>query len=93
MKNSALNPATARLVARSASPFSQARINHLIDEMIDVYVSWREACLAVAASYENWSHAEREDRELAFSAYVAALDREEHAAAIYQGFAERVALT
>jgi hypothetical protein len=93
MKNSALNPAAARLAARDTSPFSQARLDHLIDEMIDVYVIWRESCVAVTTSYENWSRAGRDDRELAFSAYVAALDREERAAAIYQDLAQRVALT
>jgi hypothetical protein len=95
MKNSALNPARyrAQLAARDASPFSQAGLDHLIDEMIDGYVSWREACTAVATSYENWKRAGRDDRTLAFSAYNAALDREEHAAATYRTRAERIEVT
>lgn len=47
-------------------------------------MGWREECAAVASSYENWSRAESGDRALAFSAYVAALDREELAAASYR---------
>ncbi|HWC86417.1 MAG TPA: hypothetical protein VG388_07755 [Solirubrobacteraceae bacterium] len=88
MKNSAL-----RLAARDASPFSRVGLTHLVDDMIDGYVSWREECRAVDASYQNWSRAEREDRELAFTAYLAALDREERAAAMYRSLAERIPLT
>jgi hypothetical protein len=47
-------------------------------------VNWREQCAAVASSYENWKRAESGDEALAVSAYVAALDREELAAASYQ---------
>ena len=43
-------------------------------------MSWREACAAVAVSYENWKCSDRRDQKLAFSVYVAALDREEQAA-------------
>jgi hypothetical protein len=92
MKNFGLSPANAQLAARDASPFSQAGLNHLIDEWIDCYVSWREACGAVATSYATWSGAEHEDRNLAYSAYNAALDREERAAASYQSLAERLTL-
>jgi hypothetical protein len=68
-------------------------LNQLVDVMIDYYVSWREECLAVTLSYENWNSAERRDKTLAFSAYVAALDREEQAAATYRRLAEQIALT
>jgi hypothetical protein len=68
-----------------------AALNQLIDAMIDCYVGWREECAAVAASYENWSRAERREKKLAFSAYVAALDREEQAAANYRLVAEQIA--
>jgi hypothetical protein len=59
--------------------------------MIDHYVSWREECTAVAHAYQQWKAAHRQDRSLAFSAYVAALDREERAAASYQALAEQSA--
>ena len=45
----------------------------------------------VASSYENWSRAESDDRALAFSAYVAALDREELAAARYRHLIAQIA--
>jgi hypothetical protein len=92
MKNSPLHAVAAQLAARNVSPFSQTGLTRLVDEMIDSYVSWREACFAVQTSYENWSRAERQDDELAFTAYRAALDREEHAASAYRDLAERVAL-
>jgi hypothetical protein len=92
MKNSALNAAAAQRAARDSSPFAQIGLTHLVDEMIDGYVSWREACAAVDIAYDNWTRAAREDDELAFTAYRAALDREERAAAGYQTLAERIAL-
>ena len=59
--------------------------------MIDDYVSWREACAAVAVSYETWTCSDRPDEKLAFCVYVAALDREEQAAAAYQRALAQVA--
>jgi hypothetical protein len=64
---------------------------HYVDELMDDYVSWREACAAVALSYESWRCAERREEKLAFSAYVAALDREEEAATTYQGAVAQLA--
>jgi hypothetical protein len=93
MYHPALSPATAaQLEARNASPFAQVGLSRLIDQMIDGYVSWREECAAVAASYENWSRSGRQDRSLAYAAYMAALDREEHAASTYRSLAERIPL-
>jgi len=66
--------------------------NQLIDAMIEHYVSWREECMTVASSYENWSRADAPDRTLAFSAYIAALDREEQAAASYRRITEQLAV-
>jgi hypothetical protein len=59
--------------------------------MIEHYVSWREECAAVASSYENWNGAKIGDGALAFSAYVAALDREELAAASYRRLIAEIA--
>jgi hypothetical protein len=92
MKNSALNAAIAQRQGRAASRFPTAPLNDLVDAMIDHYVSWREECAAVALAYENWSSAARRDAALAYSAYLAALDREEHAAASYRRCAEQAAL-
>jgi hypothetical protein len=70
---------------------SSGRRSKIVDEMIDDYVSWREACEALAMSYENWSRSDRPDEKLACSVYVAALDREEQAAAQYQRALAQVA--
>jgi hypothetical protein len=74
-----------------AFPFARARRKRDIDELMDHYVSWREACAAVAASYQTWRTAEREERDLAFTIYSAALDREENAAGAYRVAVLRVA--
>jgi hypothetical protein len=47
------------------------------------YANWRRETEAVAKSYESWARASRDDRWLAYASYMAALDREEHAAASY----------
>jgi hypothetical protein len=74
---------------RSSAPGRRRR--QYIDDMMDDYVSWREACVAVAVSYQNWKCSARSDQKLAFSVYVAALDREEQAATGYQRALARVA--
>ena len=58
---------------------------------VDDYVSWRDACAAVAVSYESWKCSDRTDQKLAFSVYVAALDREEQAATAYERAVAEVA--
>jgi hypothetical protein len=73
------------------SAFPGGRRRRLVDEMMDDYVSWRDACAAVAVSYENWERSERRDKKLAFGVYVAALDREEQAATAYQRAVAQVA--
>lgn len=86
-----LGVAIAQQDGRALSPPAQAPLNQLIDAMIDVYVSWREECAAVAWSYVNWGHTERPDKHLAFCAHIAALDREAQAAACYRRATERIA--
>jgi hypothetical protein len=86
-----LSLASTQRKGRDASPSGQAHLVHLVDALIEHYVSWREECAAVASSYENWGRAESGDRELAFSAYVAALDREELAAATYRRLIAEIA--
>jgi hypothetical protein len=73
------------------SAFPGGRRRRLVDEMMDDYVSWREACAAVALSYENWECSEPRDMKLAFGVYVAALDGEEQAATAYQRAVAQVA--
>jgi hypothetical protein len=82
---------SARQTAVDASAVPHPPLVHLLDEMINVYVDWREESAAVAASYEKWNRATAADKTLAFSAYVAALDREARAAADYQRVIEQIA--
>jgi hypothetical protein len=57
----------------------------LVDEAIEAYVAWRTECLFVCDAYRRWARAPKADAVLAFAAYAAALDREEHASACYAG--------
>ncbi len=84
--------ANARGARDPGSAFAGGRRRQYVDDMMDDYVSWRDACAAVAVSYENWKCSDRQDEKLAFSVYVAALDREEQAATAYQRAVARVAM-
>ena len=55
----------------------------LVDEAVDAYVDWREERASVWDAYARWASAPVADCRLAFSAYRAALDREERAAHVY----------
>jgi hypothetical protein len=55
----------------------------LVDEAIEAYVDWREECAEVWDAYERWARAPKIDAAGAFSAYRAALDREECASHAY----------
>jgi hypothetical protein len=61
-----------------------------IDELLGSYISWREECHTVRLAYERWIASDRGERGLAYAAYLAALDREEHAARTYAHRVERV---
>jgi hypothetical protein len=63
----------------------------LVDSMVEAYVDWREECVGVSGAYERWSSAPVPDRPVAFSAYRAALEREEHASRVYADLITRVA--
>lgn len=62
----------------------------VIDAVLASYVCWREECQAVLLAYERWIASDRGERGLAYAAYVAALDGEEHAARTYAHRVERV---
>jgi hypothetical protein len=55
----------------------------MIDELMDRYVEWREQSNAVRNTYELWSNAPVPQQGLAFEAFRAALDMEEHASLVY----------
>jgi hypothetical protein len=62
----------------------------LADEVIETYVSWREACVAVERTYTDWCRTPRGERRLAHAVHVSALDREECAAHAHREAVERV---
>jgi hypothetical protein len=62
----------------------------LVDEAIERYVDWREACAAVRHAYEQWVRAPKHERPLSFAAYRAALDQEEAAATLYGAVVNRI---
>jgi hypothetical protein len=61
----------------------------LVDVLIEAYVSWREACLQVSDAYGSWARETGVHATSAFGRYMAALDREEHAAEVYAGLVQR----
>src|SRR3954449_400199 len=54
-----------------------------IDDLMDCYVVWREACYAVDLAYQRWVGATPDEGGSFYSGYVAALDREELASLTY----------
>jgi hypothetical protein len=55
----------------------------VVDEAIEAYVEWRAECAGVWDAYDRWASASVVDAPGAFSAYRAALDREECASHAY----------
>jgi hypothetical protein len=63
---------------------TNAEVNsQLVDEAIVAYVDWQEERAHVWDAYARWECAEHGDASMAFSAYRAALDREEMASRVY----------
>jgi hypothetical protein len=65
----------------------------LSDAVDDGYATWREENGTVAESYRGWNSADRDERSLAYAAYVAALDREERAATAYRHLVQQAQAT
>jgi hypothetical protein len=60
------------------------QIHHnIIDDVMDAYIDWRHHSADVDEAYRRWTGAVSADTALAFSAYQAALDREELASRSY----------
>jgi predicted lipoprotein len=78
-----------RRTTQLADPGREAR-ERLADEVIETYVSWREACAAVDQTYADWCRSPRGERRLAHAVHVAAVDREESAAHTHREAVERV---
>ena len=68
---------------------SQPIDKRLVDEATDSYIDWREECVAVRDAYDRCAHVPAGDVPLAFSAYRAALDREECASRAYANLVTR----
>jgi hypothetical protein len=70
-------------------PRTHAARLEFLDALMDSYLHWRDESRAVAESYRNWRSATQPDRDGAFDEYLAALDREEHAAGGYRRAVEQ----
>ena len=70
-------------------PRTHAARLEFLDALMDSYLHWRDESRVVAESYRNWRLAPRPDRDGAFDEYLAALDREEHAAGGYRRAVEQ----
>jgi hypothetical protein len=57
--------------------------DQLVDQLIELYVGWREASRTVWLAYQLWADADRGERKLAYAGYLAALDREQQTARVY----------
>jgi hypothetical protein len=62
----------------------------LVDEAMDAYIDWREECARVWDAYDRCVQAPAGDAALTFSAYRAALDREECASRAYAQLVTRI---
>jgi len=55
----------------------------LIDDAFDAYLDWRDESAEVWHAYKRWNGAPAREARRKFWAYAAALEREEHAARVY----------
>ena len=69
---------------------SDSALHDMVDAAVDAYVRWREECAGARDAYDWWLCAAKDDRALASCAYVAALDREEIAASVYEAAMRRL---
>jgi hypothetical protein len=61
----------------------------LVDEVVEAYVDWREACARANDAYRFWASEAGPGGRVAFGFYMAALDAEEQAAEVYSRFVKR----
>jgi hypothetical protein len=66
------------------------RDKQLVDEAIEAYVAWREACIWLNDAYLVWSRQRGSNADAPFGGYTEALDHEERTAACYARVLERV---
>jgi hypothetical protein len=80
-----------RLIGALTRPSRVGLRDRLVDAFIESYVEWREGCDDLQRAYQRWVGSAPVDRELAFRAYRAALDREEKAALVHEQRADQLA--
>jgi hypothetical protein len=72
------------MAIRKLSVTSPARHqSDLVDELLNLYVTWREDATAVADTYRVWSAAPASEEAWRFSSYLSALELEERSASQY----------
>ena len=62
----------------------------LVDEFLEGYIYWIEACEDVRTAYQRWQDCTDRGRGLEYERYTAALDHEEYAADLYSYRAARL---
>jgi hypothetical protein len=81
-------------ITDSGGADSPARIEEvsesLEDQCLERYLWWRQTCEQVRSAYQDWRRSAPVDREDAFAAYGAALDREQSAARDYSQIARLI---
>jgi hypothetical protein len=86
-------PSNGKGEGASVSPVDGASdelVEGLVDEMLGYYIDWRQQARAVGDAYARWCGAQADEEALRFSAYLAALDREESTAMSYAGVVRAV---
>jgi hypothetical protein len=68
---------------RVRQQLESASLAVVLDAALAAQIGWREHAAAVADAYLEWSVASPAEEPLRFTAYIAALDREENAAGAY----------
>lgn len=74
---------------RTATDSNTALGQAAIDELLERYICWRGECRTIRLAYRRWADSPRGERGLTY-AYLAALDREEHAACAYADQIDRL---
>jgi hypothetical protein len=77
-------PARAKTLRQTTSPGVKARITRLVVDVGNRASAWRGAAGDAELAYRSWKTAPREQRGDAAAVYLAAIEREEKAAAEYR---------
>jgi hypothetical protein len=68
---------------RSANESPAESADGVVDQFVESYLRWREACEEVRSAYDLWRKCTPSHRTVGFKTYLAALDREELAARVH----------